>query len=194
MENALPGAGAVKEERDVEEVTQKLKTESEEESLAALPAFPVPVADQHNDTPKRSLRQQAEEAMKLFEFVHHSVGEDQVRVGLAGDAPYQHSNMRPNQGNLPEVLNALEENLNKAQDLLEANRLLPAPYQEKPATDKETLFKTVKRTASFAVNNPLAPDGPSSCVNITNQQSFEDLLSDISQLETIGELLASVHE
>jgi len=193
METALPGPEAVKEERGVEEVTQKLETESEEESLAALPAFPVPFADQHNDAPKKSLRQQAEEAMKLFEFVH-SIDKDQARNEPAGDASYQRSNMHPNQGNLPEVLSALEENLNKAQDLLEAKRPLPEPCQEKPVTDKETLFKTVERTASFTVNIPPAPDGPSSCVNIMYQQSFEDLLSDISQLETIGELLASVHE
>jgi hypothetical protein len=53
METALPGPEAVKEERDVEEVTQKLETESGEEFLAALPVFPVPFADQHNDPSPR---------------------------------------------------------------------------------------------------------------------------------------------
>jgi hypothetical protein len=53
MENAFPRPEAVKEERDVEEVTQKLETESEEETLAALPVFPVPFADQHNDAPPK---------------------------------------------------------------------------------------------------------------------------------------------
>jgi hypothetical protein len=124
MENILPEPEAMKAERDIEEVTQKLKTESEEEPLAALPAFPVPVTDQHNDALKE--RQQAKEPMKLFEFVHHSVDTDnkdylqQVQIKLAG-------NMHPNLGNLPEVLNTLEENLNRAQDLLEAKGLLPAP-------------------------------------------------------------------
>ena len=89
MGNALPGAEAVKEERDVEEVTPKLETESEEESLAALPVFQVPFADLHNDPPQESLRQQAEEVMKLFEFVHHSIDKDQVQIELTGDAPYQ---------------------------------------------------------------------------------------------------------
>jgi len=53
METALPGPEAVKEGRGVEEVTQKLETKSEEESLAALPIFPVPFADQHNDAPQK---------------------------------------------------------------------------------------------------------------------------------------------
>lgn len=169
MEDALPGPEAVKVERGVEE--------------AALPAFPVPVTDQHNDAPKE--RQQAKEPVKLFEFVHHTVDTDnkdhlqQVRIELAGD-------MHPNQGSPPDVLNTLEESLNRAQDLLEAKGLLPSPCQEK-------LARTVKRTVSF-VNMPPAPDGASTCVNNTYQQSFEDLLSDISQLEAIGGLLASVHE
>lgn len=186
MENTLPGPEAMKAER--EEATQELKAESEEEPLAALPAFPVPVTD--NDAPKEC--QQAKEPMKLFEFVHHTVDADnkdhlqQIQIDLAGDPPYQHPNMQPNQGNLLEDLNALEESLNKVQDLLETEGLLPAPCQEKSA-------RTVKRTVSF-VNMPPAPDGTSTCLNITYQQSFEDLLSDISQLETIGGLLTSAHE